>query len=341
MDSGAMAPSARGSTLDSTAKGSTVDSSAIGTMGSPAIRPTLDSGRQYPTVGPVPNHSTHVDRPGSKRLLFASILLLAIAAGGTGAILLLGSKADPEAPLALLVTSSDAGPVFIPSSIDASVRIVATDASISTPTQPRPLRQPPKPKETPKETAPKPTQEMDASVPTVTSGVKFIETGYDKRAIELKTTFNTKTFDGTWFLPQARKLAKRIYSDAVLTEFEVPAVFPTGKSNLHLGDIEATYIFRSPSRSTKRTLPVGLPEDIACMVYIDVSKKNITAYPVTANVCKDKLRPTPRCSVKQIWAKAIAMGAPTSGHVAKISYLWDDWFFDIDTVFTESIPDDC
>ncbi len=154
--------------------------------------------------------------------------------------------------------------------------------------------------------------------------------------------FNPKAFDAVAYLPKARKLAKQIYSDAILTEFDISGVAANGKSDLTLANFDATYNFRSPSRSA-RTLPIGVDDDRPCWVYVEVNKKGVTARIVTWDECKGKRRPSPKCTLKQVWKKSDAIGNPSAKAkaLAKITYLWDGWFFDIDGLVTGSVPDDC
>lgn len=161
--------------------------------------------------------------------------------------------------------------------------------------------------------------------------------GYSQSAPD----YSVKAFDAAAYLPKARKLALGIYPDAYLTGFDMPAVFPTGATDLSLGDLEVTYNFLSPKHSA-RTLPLGMEEDRPCWVYVEVNQQGVTARIVTSSDCKGAARPNPKCTVAQVWQKAIVLGAPSNNTVADMDYLWDGWFFTIDQLgFTESIPDDC
>jgi serine/threonine-protein kinase len=193
---------------------------------------------------------------------------------------------------------------------------------------------------------PGPTEEK-----TIGPGVVVIETGAETARLSGVKPFSesagvdTRRFDGVAFLGRAQSLARRLYPDAVLTHFEVDAVGPDGRANLRHG--EATYRFRSPSRSRRPAdVPRGVEVDIPCMIHVDVEGNRVSVRPVTDEKCTDKKRPRPRCSLGQVWNKARALGAPAGNWVANIDYLWDGWFFDIpggkgDSDFTESIKDDC
>jgi len=164
-----------------------------------------------------------------------------------------------------------------------------------------------------------------------------------KNRIKLQANYNVKRFDARAYLPRARSLAKTIFSDAELVQFDVGGVRPDGLADLTLGSgQEATYWYRSPSRSKRpKNAPVGVEVEIKCMVYVIASAKGVSAYPRTFEKCNHPFRPKPRCSLKQVWQKALKLKAPKNG-VAQIDYLWDGWFFQIKgTSFTESITDSC
>ncbi len=154
-------------------------------------------------------------------------------------------------------------------------------------------------------------------------------------------SFDVKAFDAGAFVPEARKLAENLYPDAFLVGFDMPAVFPSGTSDLTMGDFEVTYNFLSPKHSI-RTKPVGMEDERACWVYVEVDSAGVTARIVESDDCTGVPRPNPKCSVAEVWQRAIRLGAPKHNTVANMDYLWDGWFFDIDQVsFTESIADDC
>lgn len=192
-------------------------------------------------------------------------------------------------------------------------------------------------------TAP-PGPDKPSPIPT-TGAVTLIETASPpgKENFKVSPEFNAKRFDGVSYIATAERHARKVFSDAVLVEFDVPAVHPAGYADLTIGrGLEATYWFRSPSRSKRPAdQPRGVDVDIRCMVYVDVSRGTVNVYSTTAEKCNQPKRPRPRCSLKQVWDRAAKLGAPTSGVVAKITYLWDGWYFDIDGEFSESIKDDC
>ena len=185
----------------------------------------------------------------------------------------------------------------------------------------------------------------DAGAKAATGGVTLIETGelHAKSRIRKAPDYNPKAFDGVAYLPKARKLAKQIYSDAILIEFDVEGVASNGKSNLALANFEATYNFLSPSHSA-RSMPIGVDEERPCWVYVEVEKRGVTARIVERDTCKGKARPNPKCSMQEVWKRSDSVGTAKGkdSAVAHITYLWDGWFFDIDALgVTGSIADGC
>ncbi len=175
------------------------------------------------------------------------------------------------------------------------------------------------------------------------AGPAFAQPHPSKKSFHTKPDFNPKAFDGAAYLPKARKLAKRLYADAVLTEFDVEGVAANGLANLTLANFEATYFFRSPSHS-KRTLPIGVDDERPCWVYVEVNKSGTTTRIVSRDECKGAARPNPKCSMREVWKRSDSLGVPPQkkSALAHVTYLWDGWFFDIDPLdVTGSIADDC
>ncbi len=136
-------------------------------------------------------------------------------------------------------------------------------------------------------------------------------------------------------------------SDAKLTEIDISQVAPTGLANLSKHGAEATYRFRSPTRSKRpRDVPNGVEVDIICMVYVEVKNGKASVYAVANETCDDRFPRKPRCSLAQVWNKAYKRGAPSGNWVAKINYA-NGWFISIRKAqrdgrdFDASLPDDC
>jgi len=60
----------------------------------------------------------------------------------------------------------------------------------------------------------------------------------------------------------------------------------------------------------------------------------------SSNSRREKLRPRWRCSLKQALELARAEGAPKGNLVAKVSWLWDGWYFDYGKT-SLSVKDGC
>jgi hypothetical protein len=160
-----------------------------------------------------------------------------------------------------------------------------------------------------------------------------------------KLAFDARSFDALAFLPTAEAAARAIAPDAELITFDVDGVHPDGHADLTLDeDYDATYDFRSPAASKRPAdLPIGVEAEIPCLIHVVVSPADgVRGYVGDDDECAQPLRPRPRCSLAQVWKKAIAIGAPATGAVMQIDYLWDGWFVQIGSdTFTESLPDDC
>ncbi|MBP6629448.1 MAG: serine/threonine protein kinase [Kofleriaceae bacterium] len=173
-------------------------------------------------------------------------------------------------------------------------------------------------------------------------GVTINAGGGKRPTLVSKPDVDTRRFDAVTYLPRARDLARRLLADAELTAFEVQAVGKGGLANLTLTrDLQASYWFRSKAASPRPAgVPKGVDVDIACMVYVDVSAKEITAYVTTREECDDRFLRRPRCSLATVWDRALAKGAPAD-HVAEIDLLGDGWYVQFGDDWSETIPDDC
>ncbi len=128
--------------------------------------------------------------------------------------------------------------------------------------------------------------------------------------------------------------------------FDIAYVSPGGLANLGLGDESSSYVFRSPANSAR---PPGVPKnvevDIPCHIEVTVGTKLVEVDVRNDDSCKGRLRPFPRCSMRQIWEKAKAAGADLDT-VAKVAFLPDGmWWFDNENSdgegLAESYPDAC
>ncbi|MBP6842920.1 MAG: serine/threonine protein kinase [Kofleriaceae bacterium] len=184
--------------------------------------------------------------------------------------------------------------------------------------------------------APPPGAPAPAPAP---GGVTIITTGGPPQAAA--RDFDPARFDAIGYLDRAAALARRLAPDAALTRFDVDGVGADGLANLTLSeDFDASYEFRAPARSARPDVPHGVPVDIPCMVYVDVTTAGAEAYVVTREACDEPLRPPPRCRLAEVWARALTDRVP-AGTVAQIDYLPDGWFVQVGDELSESILDDC
>jgi hypothetical protein len=180
-----------------------------------------------------------------------------------------------------------------------------------------------------------------ASKKSPSSGVSLIETS--AKVKRLPIDFDPKQFDALGFLARATKLAAERMDDALLVDFDVQGVLPDGQVNLTLNpEYRANYRFRSPSRSTgDPSLPANVEQEIECLVYVEVSAKQIEIYNVTSiENCKEKPRPPWSCTLSEAFGLARKAGAPAGNLVAKVSWLWDGWYFDFGKT-SFSVKDSC
>ena len=314
-----------------------------------------------PTIAGNQNPATASAAPGStadpgadatipevrrRGLPWATIAIAAIAATLGAALIAVLMQSDASSPPSAATSPGDASspPTAPPAPAgvtgDASA-VAPTPAAVppATPThhRPRPTRAsratpPPAAKSPPVDAAPTPTATAPLPAKPATAAPFTVAVDFDPRR-----------FDARAYLPRAQLLARRLFSDAVLVEFDVSGVMANGLANLAMTrDIDANFWFRSPSRSKRPAdIPRGVEIDITCMVYVEVNSSIVKIYPATREICNQPRRPRPRCSIGQVWKRAIELHAPAD-HAAKITYLDDGWFFTIgDDTFTESIPDDC
>jgi hypothetical protein len=177
------------------------------------------------------------------------------------------------------------------------------------------------------------------AAPAAPNGVTIIATGGPPQVTP--RDFDPARFDAIGYLDRATTLARRLAPDAALTRFDVDGVGVDGLANLTLSDeFDASYEFRSPARSARPDLPHGVPVDIPCMVYVDVTPAGVEAYVVTREACDDPLRPAPRCRLAEVWTRVLTDRVP-AGTVAQIDYLPDGWFVQVGDDLSESLLDDC
>ncbi len=150
--------------------------------------------------------------------------------------------------------------------------------------------------------------------------------------------------------------AKRNVPDAQLTRIDVSHAFADGHADLNLdagafkGSIDVRFI--SPSRAKRDpNLPRGVSSKNVCEFRVLAGPGGSEIYDFGTTDCKTKPVPKPRCSVAQVWKKAIAMKPELAKAVADLTYTSNIvshkvvWMFDIEEdgekLLSEQFPDDC
>jgi serine/threonine protein kinase len=168
----------------------------------------------------------------------------------------------------------------------------------------------------------------------------------DERISEKNST--PSAWDVSGYLPKALATAKTYFPDAVLVRIDADGVYPSGKANLELDSkFDVLYRFMSPSAAVRpKDLPLGVEHKPTCMLYVLASADEISVYTLEGWTCEDQVKiRLPRCSAKQVWAKAAAQGAPTQNAVAELSYRIfrgrPMWLLQIGKDHDHEIIDDC
>jgi serine/threonine protein kinase len=174
--------------------------------------------------------------------------------------------------------------------------------------------------------------------------------------------FDAKKLNGQKFLDFALAEARKADPGAVLTRIDMTSVGPDGTVDLTLPSMASPHSsidlrFVSMERGKRDpSLPVGTPhrEKVSCEFRIEIDPGGVqsrTIFPAiteAASCIKQKPMPSPRCSLAQVWQKAIAKGAPATNAVASMGYRSNGrnvWYFDIgeagSRVFSSVFNDDC
>jgi serine/threonine protein kinase len=193
--------------------------------------------------------------------------------------------------------------------------------------------------------------------PPKRSGGALWDGGYDLASYKV----NAKQFDVTGFLKFAVAEAKRADPKAQLTRIDVSGVHSNGMADFSLpssaasnhGSMDVRFVNLERGKPDPK-LPKGVPqkETQECAFRIEaepggVEIRTFSKAITEASMCiNTKPVPVPRCSAKQVWAKAIAKGAPSDA-VASLSFRANivggkiEWWFDIDGGFDARFADDC
>ncbi|MFN0249317.1 MAG: serine/threonine protein kinase [Kofleriaceae bacterium] len=150
--------------------------------------------------------------------------------------------------------------------------------------------------------------------------------------------------------------AKRNVPDARLTRIDVSHSFADGNADLTLddgafkGSIDVRFI--SPSRSKRDpNLPRGVSSKNVCEFRVLAGPSGSEIYDFGKTDCKTAVVPRPRCSIEQVWKKAIKKRPDLAKAVADLTYTSNIvskrivWMFGIEEdgerLMSEQFPDDC
>jgi serine/threonine protein kinase len=221
------------------------------------------------------------------------------------------------------------------------------------PTTPAPKPRPPKP--APGDLSDKPdkaraddTPDAPAPAPAAPAKPAFGQIANVPGSFTPKN-FQPTRFDPSAFFPEALRRARARYPDAAIAHIYLEAVYPDGHIDFTLTkSMRAQWMFYSRANGKPADAPAGLEYRGACVfvVSIDPFAGAMTQIPDTI-LCHqyERTSGTPRCSLAQVWKRAIALGAPDGNAVAEISYAVFDpggptWMFEVGS-FSKSIRDDC
>ena len=138
--------------------------------------------------------------------------------------------------------------------------------------------------------------------------------------------FDLKKLDIDRYIDWAIREARKNVPDAQLTWISIDGVFPSGRADLHLptsgahGSIDLRFI--SPSRSKRDpSVPRGVEVERTCEFRIiadpsDTEIRDMSSF----GKCQSKPMPRPRCSLAQVWKKALAQRPDLHDAVANIVY---------------------
>ncbi|MGE0401122.1 MAG: serine/threonine protein kinase [Kofleriaceae bacterium] len=167
---------------------------------------------------------------------------------------------------------------------------------------------------------------------------------------------NWKKLDIDKHIAWAIAEAKKNVPDAQLTRIDVSHALADGSANLTLddgafkGSIDVRFI--SPSRSKRDpNLPRGVSSKNVCEFRILAGPGGSEIYDFGKSDCKTAIVPKPRCSIAQVWKKAIKKKPDLANAVADLTYTSNIvshkivWMFGIEedgeTLMSEQFPDDC
>ena len=146
---------------------------------------------------------------------------------------------------------------------------------------------------------------------------------------------------------QGEKFARQTYPDVELIALVAYGVNREGIINLNIEGEDGSQLlirWRSPEKSQRpANLPQGAKVKADCTYQYMVMEMGITAMPMGHMGCEEQTVRRPRCSVKQVWAKAEAAGAPRGNVIGNLHYGIGgkpEWYVRIGN-YSGTIADDC
>ncbi|NVB84617.1 MAG: protein kinase [Kofleriaceae bacterium] len=240
--------------------------------------------------------------PRSSRRWHIAVVASAIVIAITATVLVMHSARAPVGPLD---TSTAPGPtsVLIPvpaSTIDAAVALVPPDAATSTGVRPRETKA-----RAHAPVAPVPDAAFDDDKPPPPSPRELVAT--DKGLGEILHPLRPDEIEPLAYVPRARELARKVEPDAELIGIAISNVKADGTVNWSPTPSTVTYRFRSEARGH----PPDESLDWQCLVSVEAMAgvaKMVRAKREWTGLsgCTARFVSTPRCSLAQVMAKALA-----------------------------------
>jgi serine/threonine protein kinase len=163
--------------------------------------------------------------------------------------------------------------------------------------------------------------------------------------------FDDERFDVQAFIPKAEALAQAEIPDAKMIAMDVQGATPEGIVNFTIqSGSTVLYRFRSPARSKP---PAGFPTNAAfesnCLVYVMVQGSGVNTYVLDKWACNTPITGRPRCSIKAVFKKAKALGAPVDNVIGNVGFNGDmktpggklRWYVNVPPRFSNVVDDDC
>ncbi|HEY4183037.1 MAG TPA: serine/threonine-protein kinase [Kofleriaceae bacterium] len=306
---------------------------------------TMPSKGEKTVAGTNPNPPTQAAPTltrDSRTGLFVALGIVVLAAGAIAIMVIVsgGRKASVQAPIVTVVQ---------PVPIDAAVVVEAppVDAQVIAETPAKPPAKAPTPAKAPEAPPAKTTPPPVTSTPAITTttnskgeqvvhinGELDIATPVpEDKLTRVAATYNAKAFDGKANAAKALELARATWSDAGLVEIDMEYVSGQGFVDLTHDDAEASYMFRSPSRTGECYLEV-IANTKGWIVRVRDNSSDAK--------CKAPIRAIPKCSIAAVRTKA----GVAPNRFVKVEFLKDGkWFvsnmIDDDENLSETVPDGC